>query len=107
MGNGGLALSMEGGKEELYRRLEQTRRLASAAHDPLTTERLKALFDELEEQIAASEARDTDSPPTSEIAMPGEWNELKQRLDDATRRLERPTDPLHRDEPLPGGRRKA
>jgi hypothetical protein len=49
-------------KEELYRRLDQTRRLAAGVYDDLTTGRLKALVQELERQIATAEARDADAP---------------------------------------------
>lgn len=50
-------------REELYRRLEQSRRLSSVATDPTTQGRLKALVAELQEQIAAAEAKDADVPP--------------------------------------------
>jgi len=51
------------GKEELYRRLEQSRRLVAEALDPLTKDRIKNLIAVLEQQIAAVETRDTDAPP--------------------------------------------
>jgi hypothetical protein len=38
-------------RAELERRLEQCRRLASGAHDPLTQERLRKLILDLEEQL--------------------------------------------------------
>ena len=50
-------------REELYRRLALTRRLASTVTNPLTTERLPALAVDIEGQLAAAEARDTDAPP--------------------------------------------
>ena len=50
-------------REELYRRLAQTRRLASTLTDPLATERLAALAVDLEGQLATAEARDSDAPP--------------------------------------------
>lgn len=50
-------------REELYRRLEQSRRLSSVAADPTTQERMMALVIELQEQIAAGEAKDADAPP--------------------------------------------
>lgn len=53
-----------GNKEELYRRLGQTRRLADEANDRLTQSRLQALTLELENQLAAVERRDADAPPT-------------------------------------------
>lgn len=51
------------GKEELYRRLEQSRRLVAEALDPLTKDRIRSLIAVLEQQIAAVETRDTHSPP--------------------------------------------
>ena len=48
-------------KEELYRRLAQSRRLASGANDPTTTECLTALISDLQKELAAAEARDADS----------------------------------------------
>lgn len=59
-------MTPETNKDELYRRLSQTRRLATALHDALTTERLQALIRDLEQQLAAVEARDADAPPTIE-----------------------------------------
>jgi hypothetical protein len=53
-------------KEELYRRLGQTRRLAAGVNDPLTEERMRALILDLEGQLAAVEARDADAPPVSD-----------------------------------------
>ncbi|MDB5688080.1 MAG: hypothetical protein JWR77_2669 [Rhizorhabdus sp.] len=52
----------ENQKEELYRRLAQTRRILAEALDPLTKERLKTLALDIEGQLAAAEARDTDAP---------------------------------------------
>jgi hypothetical protein len=49
-------------KEELYRRLSQSRRLARGANDHLTQSRLLALTLELESQLAAVERRDADAP---------------------------------------------
>jgi hypothetical protein len=80
-------------REELYRRLAQCRRLSSAASDALTEQRLQALVLDIEEQIAAAEARNAGVPPTQETIMTREWKELKQRLEEATDRLERATDP--------------
>jgi hypothetical protein len=37
--------------KELKAEIEQTKRLASLAHDPTTTERLKALLEELVRQL--------------------------------------------------------
>lgn len=51
-------------REELYRRLEQSRRLAGAAGDSLTKERLTKLVSDIEHELAAAEARDSDAPPT-------------------------------------------
>ena len=48
--------------EELYRRLAQTRRLAAGANDPTTRERLTAFISDLEQELAAAEARDADAP---------------------------------------------
>ena len=42
-------------RKELERRLEQARRIAEQAPDPLTTERLQKLVRELEEQLRLSE----------------------------------------------------
>lgn len=42
-------------REELKRRLEQARRIAGLALDPLTKERLTRLVQELEEQLRLSE----------------------------------------------------
>ncbi|MDB5505302.1 MAG: hypothetical protein JWR89_5204, partial [Tardiphaga sp.] len=79
----------ESRKEELYRRLGQTRRLAGGVNDPLTEERLRALVTDLEGQIAAVEARDADAPPTSRSnSMTGDRTELKKRLVEATRLFE-------------------
>jgi hypothetical protein len=41
-------------REELKRRLEQARRIAGLAPDPLTKERLTRLVQELEEQLRLS-----------------------------------------------------
>ena len=49
--------------EMLYRKLEQTRRLAAGVNDQITTERLTELINDLEEQIAAAERNNTDAPP--------------------------------------------
>jgi hypothetical protein len=57
-------VSYKDGKEELYRRLDQTRRVLNQPLDPLTKERLTALAATIEQQIAAIEARDADAPPT-------------------------------------------
>ena len=43
-------------RKELERRLEQARRIADLALDPLTKERLQRLVQELEEQLRLSEA---------------------------------------------------
>jgi hypothetical protein len=51
-----------GDKEELYRRLAQTRRILTEAFDPLTKERLSGLVSDLERQLAKAEARDADAP---------------------------------------------
>lgn len=51
---------MSKNREDLYRRLAQSRRLAAQPHDVLTRERLDALVGDLEKQIAAAEANDTD-----------------------------------------------
>jgi hypothetical protein len=48
-------------KEELYRRLAQSRRLADEPIDVLTRNRLNALRLEIEEQIATVEARDANA----------------------------------------------
>lgn len=53
----------ESGKDELYRRLEQARRLASAVTDGVTVERIRHLVADLEAQLAEIEKRDTDAPP--------------------------------------------
>jgi hypothetical protein len=50
-------------REELYRRLTQTRRLAGMVSDPTTTERLRALALDIEQQLATAEAKDADAPP--------------------------------------------
>jgi hypothetical protein len=42
-------------RKELEKRLEQARRVAGLAHDPLTKERLDALVLELEDQLRLSE----------------------------------------------------
>jgi hypothetical protein len=49
-------------KEELYRRLAQSRRFLSEPLDGVTKGRLAALVADLEEQIAEIEARDADAP---------------------------------------------
>lgn len=51
-------------REELYRRLDQSRRLRNAAPDAVTADRLEELSIEIERQIAVVEARDADAPPT-------------------------------------------
>lgn len=56
-------MSGETGKEELYRRLEQARRLVTPSFDPTTRERIGRLISDLESDIAAIEARDADAPP--------------------------------------------
>jgi len=53
----------ESGKEELYRRLEQARRLVTPTLDPTSRERIGRLVSDLESDIAAIEARDADTPP--------------------------------------------
>jgi len=50
-------------KEELYRRLVQSRRFLSEHIDPETRSRITALVAELEQQLALVEARDADAPP--------------------------------------------
>lgn len=59
-------MSSRSDREELHRRLAQSRRLASAAHDTLTRERLTALVADLEAKLAEAEAEaeNTDAPPT-------------------------------------------
>jgi hypothetical protein len=42
-------------REELQRRLGQAKRLAAAPSDPVTTERLERLVQQLEEQLRKSE----------------------------------------------------
>ena len=42
-------------RDELQRRLEQAKRVADLALDPLTNERLQRLVQELEEQLRLSE----------------------------------------------------
>jgi hypothetical protein len=42
-------------RKELERRLEQAKRMAAMAADPLTNERLRKLVQELEEQLRESE----------------------------------------------------
>ena len=49
-------------KEELYRRLAQARRLHKEPLDARTKNSLSSLIAELEQHIAAIEARDTDAP---------------------------------------------
>ncbi|MDO9439686.1 MAG: hypothetical protein Q7T73_02230 [Beijerinckiaceae bacterium] len=49
--------------EELYRRLAQARRMHAQPVDPLTKTRLAELVAELEQQLAAAEAGNTDAPP--------------------------------------------
>ena len=41
-------------RAELQRRLEQCRRLAAQAFDPVTTERLQKLADDIEEQLRSA-----------------------------------------------------
>jgi hypothetical protein len=53
-------VSINSDREELYRRLTQTRRLAGDVSDALTTERLKALALDIEQQLAKAEARNAD-----------------------------------------------
>ncbi|MDB5616209.1 hypothetical protein [Tardiphaga sp.] len=50
-------------REELYRRLEQSRRLANGAADPTTQDRLRNLTADIERQLAEAEAKDADAPP--------------------------------------------
>ena len=57
-------------RKELERRLEQAKRIAGLALDPLTNERLQRLVQELEEQLRLSEPGTADrrrarSHPTS------------------------------------------
>lgn len=54
-------------REELYRRLEQSRRLSSTASDALTRDRIQTLISELERQIAAAEARGADAPTDGDV----------------------------------------
>jgi hypothetical protein len=49
-------------KEELYRRLTQSRRLLAQALDEVTKGRISGLVGELEQQIAEIESRDADAP---------------------------------------------
>lgn len=49
--------------EELYRRLDQTKRLIAEPLDPLTKERLLALAFEIQKQIAVVAVGTTDAPP--------------------------------------------
>jgi hypothetical protein len=53
----------EGDVEELYRRLMQARRMHEQPIDDLTKSRLRELIAELEQQLAAAEADQTDAPP--------------------------------------------
>ena len=58
-------------RKELEKRLEQARRVADLALDPLTKERLHALVHELEEQLRLSEPGRGTGPlgaPTSSLA---------------------------------------
>lgn len=50
-------------KEDLYRRLAQSRRLAADAPDPTTKQRLQQLISDIEDEIALAEAKDADAPP--------------------------------------------
>lgn len=56
-------MSGETGKEELYRRLEQARRLVTPTLDPTSRERIGRLVSDLEGQLAAIDKRDADAPP--------------------------------------------
>ena len=59
-------------RKELEKRLEQARRVADLALDPLTKERLHALVHELEEQLRLSEPGRGAGPPgapTSSLAL--------------------------------------
>jgi DNA-binding TFAR19-related protein (PDSD5 family) len=56
-------MSKRDGKEDLYRRLEQTRRVLRQVLDPLTRERLEGLANSIEQQLAGAEAKDSDAPP--------------------------------------------
>jgi hypothetical protein len=51
------------GKETLYRKLAQTRRLIAGPLDLVTIDRLKVYCAELERQLAENEAREADAPP--------------------------------------------
>ena len=48
-------MSQDSDRKELERRLDQARRVADLALDPLTKERLQRLVQELEEQLRLSE----------------------------------------------------
>jgi hypothetical protein len=50
-------------REELYRRLNQVRRLASSAGDALTQERMAVLIADIEQDLAASEVKRTGAAP--------------------------------------------
>lgn len=52
-------------RKELERRLEQAKRIADLALDPLTKERLQRLVQELEEQLRLSEPGSVGRPPGS------------------------------------------
>lgn len=49
-------------KEELYRRLAQSRRFLAEHLDPETKSRIASLVTELEQQLEIAEARDADAP---------------------------------------------
>lgn len=50
-------------KEFLYRKLEQSRRLARSTTDNVTIEGLKTHIGYIERQLAEIEAREADAPP--------------------------------------------
>jgi len=52
-------------REELYRRLEQSRRLLREPIDAETKSRIAGLVTELEQQLSAAELLDADAPPLS------------------------------------------
>jgi exonuclease VII small subunit len=54
-------VSDKDGKEELYRRLDQVRRVLNQPLDQLTRGRLTALARNIEQQLASAEARDANA----------------------------------------------
>jgi hypothetical protein len=52
---GSVAVDEKRDRKELERRLEQAKRMAAMAADPVTNERLRKLVQELEEQLRESE----------------------------------------------------